>query len=272
VRVVANRPIGIFDSGVGGLTVVRSVMERLPREEIIYLGDTARVPYGSKSASTVLRYSQLSTRFLLDHGVKLIIVACNTASAYALEALQAELPVPVLGVVEPGAREALAATKSGRVGVIGTLGTVRSEAYPRALARLDASVRVTARACPLLVPLAEEGWLDDEVAEAVARRYLGELRQEAPDLDVIVLGCTHYPLLRPMLSRVAAQLFRHEVVLVDSAVATARAAASALGERSLLRDGGGGGLTCCVTDDARIGEVATRFLGHELRNIRRVDL
>jgi glutamate racemase len=269
---VANVPIGIFDSGVGGLTVVRSLSERLPREELIYLGDTARVPYGSKSAETVARYSRMSTRFLLEQGVKLIVVACNTASAYALAALQAELPVPVLGVVEPGAREALAATRSGRVGVIGTLGTVRSEAYPRALARMDARVRVTARACPLLVPLAEEGWLDDEIAEAVARRYLGELRAEAPDLDVIVLGCTHYPLLRSVLSRVAAQLFGHEVVLVDSAEVTARAARQALADKHLLCEEGAGGLRCYVTDDARIGEVGARFLGRPLGDVVRVDL
>jgi glutamate racemase len=200
------------------------------------------------------------------------VVACNTASAYALESLQAELPVPCLGVIEPGAREALAATRSGRVGVIGTLGTVRSEAYPRALARLDAAVRVTARACPLLVPLAEEGWLDDAVAEAVARRYLGELRAEAPDLDVIVLGCTHYPLLRPLLARVAAELFHRDVVLVDSAEAMARAAWEALAERRLLRESGNGSLQCYVTDDARIGEVGARFLGVPLTNVQRVDL
>src|SRR5687767_3723296 len=137
VRPVNQRPIGIFDSGVGGLTVVRSLSERMPREELVYLGDTARVPYGSKSPETVARYSRMSTRFLLEQGVKLIVVACNTASAYALETLQAELAVPVLGVIEPGAREAVSATKSGRVGVIGTLGTVRSEAYPRAIAKLD---------------------------------------------------------------------------------------------------------------------------------------
>jgi glutamate racemase len=268
----SEQPIGIFDSGVGGLTVVRSLTERLSQEELIYLGDTARVPYGSKSASTVLRYSQLSTRFLLEKKVKLIIVACNTASAYALEALQAELPVPVLGVIEPGAREAVAATRSGRIGVIGTLGTVRSEAYPRALARLDAQVRVTARACPLLVPLAEEGWLDDEIAEAVARRYLSELRAEAPDLDVIVLGCTHYPLLRAVLSRVAEQLFRHPVTLVDSAEAMARAAEEALSRRQMLKGKGSGALDCYVTDDARIGEVGARFLGRALTNIQRVDL
>jgi glutamate racemase len=268
---VKQRPIGIFDSGVGGLTVVRSLSERLPQEELVYLGDTARVPYGSKSPETVARYSRLSTGFLLAQGVKLIVVACNTASAYALETLEAELSVPVLGVIEPGAREAVAASRSGRVGVIGTLGTVRSQAYSRAIARLDARIRVTARACPLLVPLAEEGWLDGEIAAAVARRYLGELRDEAPDLDVIVLGCTHYPLLRPVLSRVAAELFGHEVTLVDSADAMARAAWERLSADALLREGEGA-LRCYVTDDARIAEVGSRFLGRALNDVVRVDL
>jgi glutamate racemase len=250
------------------LTVVRSLSERLPHEELVYLGDTARVPYGSKSAETVARYSRLSTRFLLEQGVKLIVVACNTASAYALDALQ-DLPVPVLGVIEPGAREAVAATKSGRIGVIGTLGTVRSEAYPRAIARLNPALRVTARACPLLVPLAEEGWLDDEISASVARRYLSELPR---DIDVIVLGCTHYPLLRQMLARVVEELFDHEVALVDSAEAMARAARAALAEKSLLNDGGAGALRCFVTDDARIGEVGARFLGRPLGEVVRVDL
>jgi glutamate racemase len=267
-----SRSIGIFDSGVGGLTVVRTVSERLPREELIYLGDTARVPYGSKSAETVARYSRMSTRFLLSQGVKLVVVACNTASAYALEALRAELPVPVLGVIEPGAREAVAATRTGRIGVIGTLGTVRSEAYPRALARLDARVRVTARACPLLVPLAEEGWLDGEVTEAVARRYLVELKTEAPDLDVIVLGCTHYPLLRATLGCVARELFGHDVKLVDSAEAVASAARDLLADGNLLRDENPAPLRCYVTDDARISEVAERFLGRPLPHVAHVDL
>ncbi len=269
---MANRPIGIFDSGVGGLTVAGALSRRLPGEKLVYLGDTARVPYGSKSAETVVRYSRMSTHFLLQKDVKLIVVACNTASAYAMEALTAELPVPVLGVVDPGAQEAVAATKSGRVGVIGTLGTVRSEAYPRAIAKLDAGVRVTARACPLLVPLAEEGWLDGEIAEATARRYLSELHAEAPDLDVIVLGCTHYPLLRPTLERVATELFGRELRLVDSAEAMARATDEALSAKGLLREGDSGSLDCYVTDDARIAEVGARFLGRPLTTVTRIDL
>jgi glutamate racemase len=272
----SDSAIGIFDSGVGGLTVVHALLERLPREELIYLGDTARVPYGSKSAETVARYTKMSARFLLSQGVKMIVVACNTASAYALDELRASVEVPVLGAVEPGARAAVAATRSGRVGVIGTLGTVRSGAYPRALeaeARARGrSVSVTARACPLLVPLAEEGWLDDEIAEAVARRYLSGLRDEAPELDVLVLGCTHYPLLRPMLQRVARELFRHDVVLVDSAEAMAQAAREELARRGLERTHGESRLRCFVTDDARIADVAQRFLGRPLDGVEHVDL
>lgn len=266
------RAIGIFDSGVGGLTVVRSVSERLPGEELVYLGDTARVPYGSKSAETVVRYSQMAARFLVEQGVKMVIVACNTASAFALETLRAELSLPVLGVVEPGARAAVAATRSGRVGVIGTLGTVRSGSYARAIAAIDARVRVTARACPLLVPLAEEGWLDDEIAAAVARRYLTALADDAPDVDVLVLGCTHYPLLRPLLDRVAREVLGHAVTLVDSAQAMAQVAHDELTRLDLLRDDGGGALRCYVTDDARIDEVGHRFLGRHLGDVLRVDL
>ncbi|MDB4971421.1 MAG: glutamate racemase [Myxococcales bacterium] len=265
--------IGVFDSGVGGLTVVRALTERLPREELVYLGDTARVPYGSKSAETVARYSRMAARFLVDRGVKMVVVACNTASAFALEALRAELPLPVLGAIEPGARAAVAATRTGRIGVIGTLGTVRSGSYPRAIAALDPALHVTARACPLLVPLAEEGWLDDEVAGAIARRYLGELQAEAPDVDVLVLGCTHYPLLRPLLSRVAREVFGHDVTLVDSAEAMADVAHAELERLGLLRDGEAvGALRCFVTDDARIDEVGHRFLGRHLGEITRVDL
>lgn len=265
--------IGVFDSGVGGLTVVRSLTERLPKEELVYLGDTARVPYGSKSAETVARYSRNAARFLVDQGVKMVMVACNTASAFALDVLRAELALPVLGAVEPGARAAVAATRTGRVGVIGTLGTVRSRSYPRAIAALDARVQVTAHACPLLVPLAEEGWLDDDVAAAVARRYLGALAAEAPELDVLVLGCTHYPLLRPLLQRVARETWGREVTLVDSAQAMAEVAREELARLGLLRsDGAGGGLRCYVTDDARIDEVGHHFLGRHLGDIIRVDL
>jgi glutamate racemase len=272
--VLMNSAIGVFDSGVGGLTVVRSLAERLPEEELIYLGDTARVPYGSKSAETVARYSQLSTRFLLDQGVKMIVVACNTASAYALDVLRATLAVPVLGVIEPGARAAVDATRSGRIGVIGTLGTVRSGAYPRAIAEAAGTraVQVTARACPLFVPLAEEGWTDDAIAEAVARRYLGEMAREAHDIDVLVLGCTHYPLLRPVLGRVARELFHHDLTLVDSAEAMAQAARAELERLGLRKPTGRGALQCYVTDDARIDEVGSRFLGRHLGDVLRVDL
>jgi glutamate racemase len=272
--VTESSAIGIFDSGVGGLTVVRALAERLPAESLVYLGDTARVPYGSKSAETVQRYSRMSAQFLLARGVKMIVVACNTASAFALDALRAELPVPVLGAVEPGARAAVAATRSGRIGVIGTLGTIRSGAYLRAIAAAanGRDLTVTARACPLLVPLAEEGWTDGAIAEQVARRYLSELREESPELDVLVLGCTHYPLLREVLARVARDLFGHDVVLVDSAESMAHAADAELARLSLSARSPKGALTCFVTDDARIDEVGTRFLGRPIGAVTRVDL
>ncbi|HEX9100655.1 MAG TPA: glutamate racemase, partial [Polyangia bacterium] len=232
-----------------------------------------RVPYGSKSADTVARYSRNAARFLVGEGVKMIVVACNTASAFALDVLRAELALPVLGAVEPGAGAAVAATRTGRVGVIGTLGTVRSGSYLRANAALDPRVRVTAHACPLLVPLAEEGWLDDDIAAAVARRYLTALADEAPDVDVLVLGCTHYPLLRPLLTRVAHEVFGRAVTLVDSAQSMADVAHGELERLGLLRDADvRGGLRCYVTDDARIDEVGHRFLGRHLGEIIRVDL
>ncbi len=273
------QPIGVFDSGLGGLTVVRAVAERLPGEELVYFGDTARLPYGSKSAETVIRYSERSAQFLLGRGVKMLLVACNTASAFALEALREKLSVPVLGAVEPGAIEAVAATLRGEVGVIGTLGTVRSGSYPRAIAALDPAVRVTQLACPLFVPLVEEGWLSGDgpetetrAARAIAERYLGELHAKSPSLDAIVLGCTHYPLLRPLLLSVVEQLWRHPVLLVDSAQAMARAAERALSDGKLRNETGRGALSCFVTDEARFEEVGSRFLGQKLPSVEKVDL
>lgn len=263
--------IGVFDSGVGGLTVARALLERLPHESLVYLGDTARLPYGSKSADTVLRYSRLSARFLLQQHVKLLVIACNTASAVSVEALTAELPVPVLGVIGPGAAEAVAATKNGQVGVIGTLGTVRSGAYVRAIAALDPTVKVASKACPLLVPLAEEGWTEGEVPELVARRYLGELKADAPTIDTLVLGCTHYPLFRPLLGRVAPEVFGHPVTLVDSAEAMARAVDAKLDEIGRASTPVGR-LRCFVTDEARIDEVGSRFLGRHLDQVEHADL
>jgi len=273
----AARPIGVFDSGVGGLTVVRALRRALPHEDVLYLGDTARVPYGSKSARTVERYALSCQAFLLDRGVKLVLIACNTASANALPALVDASPVPVIGAVEPGAFTALAASRNGHIGVIGTLSTIRSGAYERAIAARDPDAVVTSLACPLLVPLAEEGWSDDDVSVAVARRYLGKLFAGDRDMDTIVLGCTHYPLLQTVLHRVACEIAEAEIAVVDSASAMAEAARQTL-ERSQSFEGsaaaaaGTGALHCVATDTSRLEELAPRFLGEELSAFELVDL
>jgi glutamate racemase len=266
-----RHPIGVFDSGVGGLTVVRALRKELPGEDIIYLGDTARVPYGSKSPRTVEKYSLGCQRFLLDRDVKLVLIACNTASANALPALQEASPVSVIGAVEPGAASALIATKTNHIGVIGTLGTVRSGAYETALKARNPNVTVTALACPLLVPLAEEGWVDDQIALLVARRYLTPLFKSDPKIDTLVLGCTHYPLLRDVLHRVARELAGHDVAVVDSANAMARAAAAVLGIGPNRRSKPGR-LDCFATDTSRLDELAPRFLGEPLTGFELVDL
>ncbi len=257
--------IGVFDSGVGGLTVLHALHRRLPAEPTVYLGDTARVPYGTKSPDTVIRYSRTNARFLLQHDLRLLVVACNTATAHALEALQAELPVPVIGVVEPGARAAAALTRTRRIGVIGTAGTIASGAYQRALAQAIPGAEVVARACPLLVPLAEEGWTEGEVPRLVVERYLGDLRGS---IDTLVLGCTHYPLLKEAI----ADVLGPQVALVDSAEATAAAVEDALRGRPAA-----GGCTPTrryfVTDvPARFPEIASRFLGHVPEAVEQVDV
>jgi glutamate racemase len=255
--------IGIFDSGVGGLTVQRAVLDALPGADTLYLGDTARVPYGTKSAETVTQYSLRNGRFLARHGIDVLVVACNTASAVALPALRAELAVPVVGVVEPGARVAARASRTGRIGVIGTPGTIASGAYQEAIRRERPGAAVTARACPLFVPLAEEGWTDpgDEVVRGAARRYLAPLREAG--VDTVVLGCTHYPLLA---GAIAAEL--PGVTLVDSATAVA-------GE--LLERFGGPGREAAhrffVTDSPdRFLAVAGRFLGRPVTAADHVDV
>jgi len=266
-----RHPIGVFDSGVGGLTVVRALRSALPGEDIVYLGDTARVPYGSKSPRTVERYSLTCQQFLLDRGVKLVMIACNTASANALPALVAASPVPVIGAVDPGASSALAATHNGHLGVIGTLGTIRSGAYAAAIKLRNPDARLTALACPLFVPLAEEGWVDDEVARLVARRYLTQLFAQDPQIDTLVLGCTHYPLLRDVLAAVATELAGHRVAVVDSASAMAEAAREALGSGANRR-ATAGRLDCFATDTSRLDELAPRFLGEALTGFELVDL
>jgi glutamate racemase len=264
-------PIGVFDSGVGGLTVVRALRALLPGEDIVYLGDTARVPYGSKSPRTVERYSLASQRFLLDRRVKLVLIACNTASANALPALQAASAIPVIGAVEPGAASALAATRNGHIGVIGTLATIRSGAYVAAIGAREPSAHLTTLACPLLVPLAEEGWTDDEVAALVARRYLAQLFERDRQIDTLVLGCTHYPLLREVLGRAANELAGRDVALVDSASAMAEAAREALGSGANRRTTAGR-LDCFATDTSRLDEIAPRFLGEPLTGFDLIDL
>jgi glutamate racemase len=220
-------PIGVFDSGMGGLTVVREMISQLPNESIIYFGDTARVPYGPKSPDTVLRYSREITTYLKGEGIKALVVACNTATAHALPALRREFDIPIIGVIGPGARAAAAVTKSKRVGVIGTAGTIKSGAYEKEIRKLLPDVQLTAQACALFVPLVEEGWVDSEPTRAIARNYLAPL--VTAQVDTLVLGCTHYPLMKTVIGNVVGR----EVRLIDSAHETAREAAEVLREHGL---------------------------------------
>jgi glutamate racemase len=217
-----SAPIGVFDSGMGGLTVVRELMNQLPNESIIYFGDTARVPYGPKSPDTVLRYSREITSYLRGEGVKALVVACNTATAHALPALRREFDFPIVGVIEPGARAAAAVTKSRKVGVIGTAGTIKSRAYEKEIKKLLPNVELTAQACALFVPLVEEGWVDTEPTRAIARNYLAPF--VSAEVDTLVLGCTHYPLMKTVIGNVVGR----EVRLIDSAHETAREAGEVL--------------------------------------------
>jgi glutamate racemase len=263
-----SSPIGIFDSGIGGLTVARAVYERLPRESTVYFGDTARVPYGPKSPETVRRYSIEILDWLLRQGVKAVVVACNTSTAHALDALQSHSPVPVIGVIEPGARAAAAASRVGPVGVIGTVGTIASGAYARAIQRVCPGARVEQKPCPLFVPLVEEGWFEHPAAELIAREYLEPLRQAG--VDTLVLGCTHYPLLKPLLQDVMGT----EVRLIDSGEETAAAVAEALEARGLSAPAGAEVThRFAVSDDeARFRQVGARFIGDRLGRAEVVPL
>lgn len=261
-------PIGIFDSGVGGLTVVREIQRQLPCESVVYFGDTARVPYGSKSPDTVIRFSRELASFLLSKGVKMIVAACNTASSVSLPSLEEFCPVPVIGVIEPGARAAAGSTRNGVVGVIGTLGTISSGAYQKALRGIEGVKAVVAQPCPLLVPLVEEGWLDHEITTLVVEEYMKPLQSEG--IDTLVLGCTHYPLLKPVLGRVLGS----GVALVDSAEAAAAEVASRLGESG--RDSPRGGVPdyrFYVSDiPLKFQEIAQRFLGRSIPLVTQVEL
>ncbi len=262
----AERAIGIFDSGIGGLTVVQELRRRLPRETLIYLGDTARTPYGTKSAEVVRRYSFENTEFLVEKDIKLLVVACNTSSAIALEALQERYDVPVIGVIEPGAQAAVAATRNRKVGVIGTDATIRSGGYTRALRRLRADLEIYTRACPLFVPLAEEGWTDNTVARTATRLYLSSLSRSG--IDTLILGCTHYPLLREVIAATMGEGVR----LVDSATATAAAVRRTLSAQRLLRARGRGSASFFVTDaPERFVKVGSRFLGAQVDSAVQIE-
>lgn len=260
-------PIGVFDSGLGGLTVVRAIQSHLPHEDIVYLGDTARVPYGTRSPQTVLNYARACARKLCEHDIKLLCVACNTVSAVALDMLSVELDIPVLGVIGPGARAGVAASQAGRVGVIATAGTVLSGAYPREMAAVSTRAETFMNAAPLLVPLVEEGWTEGEVPRLAIRKYLAPL--VAQQIDTLVLGCTHYPLLRELITSELASLRGQHVPVVDSAQATASELDRMLTERQLgTRSRAMGALRILVTDmPGKFSEVAARFLGRSVEGL-----
>ncbi len=246
--------IGVFDSGVGGLTVLKAIRDLLPKENLVYFGDTARVPYGTKSPKTIVKYSLENARLLSSFNLKLLVVACNTSSAHALEALRRELPVPVVGVVEPGAKLAVSSSKNGKVGVIGTEATVKSDAYKRAILSINPSCQVFQRACPLLVPLIEEGWLNDPITAQVVKRYLSPFKELS--IDTLVLGCTHYPLLKGLIK----ELFP-EFNLIDSAKAVALTVKELLSSSS----DGGGSVKVLVSDKTeRFERIAKMIMGRDI--------
>jgi len=275
-------PLGVFDSGLGGLTVARALLQALPLERIIYLGDTARVPYGTRSAQTVVRYARGCSELLIERGVKGIVVACNTVSAVAIESLRAEFDLPIIGVIEPGARAALSAIsalkargQAPKIGVLATTGTVASGAYPRAVGQLSTRYEVVAQAAPLLVPLTEEGWIDGEVPRLVVRRYVEPLI--AAGASVIVLGCTHFPLLKALIAEAAAEFAGYPVPIVDSAEATASVVAEWIADERLSKAPSERvperKLELLVTDlPASFSVVAGRFLGGDASEASQVDL
>ena len=266
-----NAPVGGFDSGVGGLTVAREIMRQIPEERIVYFGDTARVPYGNKSKDTILRYSRQIIRFLRTREVKAIVIACNTASAYALDTVAAESDIPIIGVINAGARTAVQATRNGKIGVIGTEGTIGSGIYTRVMKQLKPDIQVTGKPCPLFVPLVEEGLLHDSVTDEIASRYLSVLKGKY--IDTLVLGCTHYPLLRSTLRR----LMGEDVVLVNPAYETAIELKQLLEERGLERDGAeplqGEKYQFFVSDLAeKFTSFATSILPNEVKETRKIDI
>ena len=263
-----QKPIGIFDSGIGGLTVVKRLASTLPIENIIYFGDTARVPYGSKSNSTVIEYSIQNTKLLLSKNVKAVIVACNTASSIAISELKKIFKIPIIGMIEPGAKMALQKTKNKKIGVIGTRATTGSLAYSSEIKRIDSSTNVVEKACPLFVPLAEEGWTDHKATHEIAEEYLKDLR--VAGIDTLVLGCTHYPILTNTIQHVIGQ----NVSLIDSGVASAELIKAELQKLNLLTNSTEPGWQEFYVSDIQVKfkEIAELFLGKEIDHVHKVDL
>lgn len=263
-----NRPIGVFDSGIGGLTVLKEMMEQLPGEDIIYFGDTARIPYGTRSRQTVIKYSFQCIRFLLSKDIKAIVIACNTASAMALEEARKVFEVPIVGVIEPGSNAAISSTINNKIGVIGTTGTVNSEAYQRKIRRAHPSSEVIGISCPLFVPIVEEGWEDTDVAFITADKYLSELKEH--NIDTLVLGCTHYPILRYTVGKVMG----NEVKLINPAYETAKCTKKLLKERGLLSEKIDGGKNeFYVSDDPeKFRRIGGNILNKEISTIQKVNI
>lgn len=263
-----ERPIGVFDSGIGGLTVLKEIMELLPGEDIVYFGDTARIPYGTRSKETVIKYFFQSVKFLLTKDIKAIVIACNTASALAMEEAQEAFEIPILGVIEPGAKAAVSATKNSIIGVIGTEGTINSQAYQRKIRKLLPSAEIVGIPCPLFVPIVEEGWESTDVAYLTAKKYLLELKEH--NIDSLVLGCTHYPALRYTINKVLGD----GVTLVNPAYETARAARIMLKEKNLLSNKvEGGKCEFYVSDDPeKFKRSGGNMLRKEIASVQKVNI
>ncbi|HSP86786.1 MAG TPA: glutamate racemase [Ignavibacteriaceae bacterium] len=264
----SDKPIGVFDSGIGGLTVVKRFLSTLPNEDIIYFGDTARVPYGSKSNSTVIEYSLQDARFLINKKVKAIVVACNTASSIAIEEIRNAFDVPVIGMIGPGSMAAIQNTKNKRVGVIGTRATISNSAYAKRLKLLNPSIEVFEKACPLFVPLAEEGWINHEATYKIAEEYLAELREK--DIDTLVLGCTHYPILTKVIQKIIGS----NVKLIDSGIASSEIVKVELQKNNLLSDKKSIGISEFYVSDipTKFKEIAELFLGKPVKEVHKVEI
>lgn len=260
-------PIGIFDSGIGGLTVVKHLVDALPNENIVYFGDTARVPYGSKSNDTVIEYAIQDAAFLMEFGVKAIVVACNTASSVAIPGLREKFNVPVIGMIEPGAKYGLGYTSNNRIGVIGTRATINNNAYSKKIREFSGNVEVFEQACPLFVPFAEEGWVDHPATRSVAAEYLKPLKEAG--IDTLILGCTHYPILRKIIQEEVGQ----EIKLVDSGIAASYSVVKELTELDLLNPSNAPGSHLYFVSDlpTTFGFVASLFLGKEIKDIKKVE-